>query len=488
MSNDLMPIQPQHRGKEYTTPYAVGIELEIEFDSQPPPLPSLPSLHFKQDGSLTNGMEMVFRHPFPKTKLQDPADEMIQAIETALQLTGGRVVLSPRAGTHFHVNVVGQTPLAAAKAYLLMCAIEPRLFELFPTRKENIFCLPSFMSDRQMMDLAKYFTPNQAILNWSNDMGHYRYSATNPAAIARFGSIELRMVPTMIDSKKMARWGLCFANLIQTGCEVSTKDLCNSVADMSWLNRIIHDRSPIEMPTVDTPAVHEHLDKIRWLSEKLFLHERRLHEVKRINKNLAHLGEPPQPMYTISSSMDASIFSDRTVDDLMFLLIEEGRAPERFDMNELRQLTRFIDHYMEHGPEEPEDEFMGRYTGSQIENAQNALWHEIERRELAQQRPQPRPRFPNPPRPRLNPFDPTPPEDMTVRQVEEAMRALRDNGRVSAEQALRYEANPAVTVGFAQWGDPVPTAAPVAVPVDEGWPEMDNDDIRPEPDGDDEEG
>jgi hypothetical protein len=178
--------------------------IELEYENLPMPYEGPDMWELTGDGSLRNdGIEFV---SMPLSR-----DQVAEALDTARDfLQGTTADPSPRCGIHVHLNMRGRTIgelFSFNTAYVLM---EPSIFQHFcPDRVSSSFCVPfvenSHMISRahesiQLARASRMLTPLQPLVNTS------KYSALNMSSLPRFGTVEVRSLPSTLDFRLLRRW------------------------------------------------------------------------------------------------------------------------------------------------------------------------------------------------------------------------------------------------------------------------------------------
>lgn len=177
---------------------AVGIEIEVENLQET-------GYNFKlwdtvHDGSIVNGVEFVSK-PVWGTAIKDALDEM------RVLFKEHDPYLSFRTSVHVHVNALDMTPEQLEHFVILYLMYELPLFRLHEHwgRYDNIFCVPARKSIKVQdgyAQLLQDLTANRV----RPDYVGYKYSAFNPNALARFGTMEFRHMGGTADMDEVDKW------------------------------------------------------------------------------------------------------------------------------------------------------------------------------------------------------------------------------------------------------------------------------------------
>ncbi len=177
---------------------AVGIEIEVENVSAEGV--TLKFWDTVRDGSIVNGIEFVSK-PVWGTAIWEALNEVGKL------LAKEDPYLSFRTSVHIHVNVLEMSPAQLSHFVPLYIMYEPALFRMHETwgRYDNIFCVPVRKSIRVQDGYAALLQDlkNERI---RSDYVGYKYSAFNPNALARFGTIEFRHMGGTASMDEIDQW------------------------------------------------------------------------------------------------------------------------------------------------------------------------------------------------------------------------------------------------------------------------------------------
>ena len=177
---------------------AVGIEIEVEnLQEREYGLKLWDQVH---DGSIVNGVEFVSK-PIWGTAIKDALDE-IRVVFKAHD-----PYLSFRTSIHVHVNALDMTPAQLEHFVILYVMYELPLFRLHEHwgRYDNIFCVPARKSIKVQDGYARLLQ-DLTMERIRDDYVGYKYSAFNPNALARFGTMEFRHMGGTADMDEVDRW------------------------------------------------------------------------------------------------------------------------------------------------------------------------------------------------------------------------------------------------------------------------------------------
>lgn len=177
---------------------SVGVEIEMEGSHLPKTVGKWWSV--KEDPSLRNGLEYVFKKPltFEESK------EALQFLKYTMD--ANKVVFrdSIRAGTHIHINVLDMELKDIAKVLVVYFVLENLLIKFCGRGRDgNVFCLKASDATYLMQKLIKAFETGRFGLLYNDDI---RYSAMNLKALGQYGSLEFRAIRTTYDFSVVEMW------------------------------------------------------------------------------------------------------------------------------------------------------------------------------------------------------------------------------------------------------------------------------------------
>lgn len=193
----------------------IGVELEIEGVNLPEsvgggwvvkPENSLRTLH---NGGPGDAWEYVTNVPHS----MEGINNRLVALEKRLTKEGTQVVLTSRASTHIHLNMVPETFKTYFGFIMIFTAVEPVLIHLCgPERNGNLFCLPSYETGdiRRCIQHQVIGILNPGMYGWS---GRGKYANLNLDPLSTLGSVEVRCFPNCIDAGTITRWAQWLVNM-----------------------------------------------------------------------------------------------------------------------------------------------------------------------------------------------------------------------------------------------------------------------------------
>jgi len=172
----------------------VGVELE--FSSLGDHVPQLTYWTWHSDGSIRGERtgELVLHAPTTPLEFDEAVNEYYAKVARDVAVNGS-------CGMHVHIDVCDLTVDELRGVLLFYSVLERTLYKYCGDGRDgNNFCVPLWECWDKVGWLGKNFTVDNSL----------RYCGLNLAAIRKFGSIEFRMHPGVVDAGKMARWvGLC---------------------------------------------------------------------------------------------------------------------------------------------------------------------------------------------------------------------------------------------------------------------------------------
>lgn len=222
------PLTESIGGWERAAPAGSEIGIEIEVEGHNLPRQNLTGWVLHQDGSLRGeSAEYVFRSPIPRVGVPN----RLRILEQGFITAGSQINESYRTSVHVHMNVRDFTVKQIYNNIMLYIICEDMLAELAgKDRIGNLFCLRAKDAEYFIEVLrTAIVTDNLRLL--SND--NLRYSAVNPVAMWRHGSLEFRSFRGTTDMTLIQQWVdvLCcirdaaqrYENPIQIVQDMSTK-------------------------------------------------------------------------------------------------------------------------------------------------------------------------------------------------------------------------------------------------------------------------
>jgi hypothetical protein len=220
----------------------IGVEMELEaavngrnplnlyeedYDGR---FPLLRAVH---DGSLRNGIELVFSEPLFGESAINAVNDMY-TVRNEMGLGG-----SVRTSTHVHVNYsdrndTARTMQSMIAAFLLiersMCVTAGA------HREHNTFCVPTYLmspaNERLYYDLVSTDNEGRMVANLQtlgND--NNRYASMNFASMFRHGSIEYRQLGT-VNQEQLILWINLLLSLKKCGLENETSAVLDGPSDL----------------------------------------------------------------------------------------------------------------------------------------------------------------------------------------------------------------------------------------------------------------
>jgi len=199
LDNKIQDYCPRSRRPGINEELRVGIEIEYEN------LRIGPNVNLwgvTTDGSLrNNGIEYI------------SIPLKVEEIPTALgnlrsALLGSNPIPHTRCGLHVHLNM---RPRTVGEVYSFIASyvlLEPTLFGKFcPDRLLSAFCVPLYLNNNT---LSAANASLEACRNGSGSLSQIlstsKYGALNLASLARFGTVELRQLPSTLDFIRIQEW------------------------------------------------------------------------------------------------------------------------------------------------------------------------------------------------------------------------------------------------------------------------------------------
>ena len=149
------------------------------------------------DGSLRDrGREYILNGPQP---LDVALTALTDLSEWVTGLRGGLRTDSTRTSTHVHLNAQELTPVQVTNFACLWYVIEEAYSLTLPeSRQGNLFALRACDTQRGFKEVFKtaLSEPRNFVHNFPESQ---RYGALNLASVGKFGSIEMRMLPGMVE-------------------------------------------------------------------------------------------------------------------------------------------------------------------------------------------------------------------------------------------------------------------------------------------------
>lgn len=197
----------------------VGIELEVEGENLPgkeAPLPPDSVWKAIPDGSLRNGIELVFKKPLSALEAKAALKEMEQLFKEFKTVPE----YSFRTSTHVHVNF-SNMELEVVKVFCLLFLLFENSFVNFckPHRKGNRFCLRTEDSYAQVGLFKNFLTKGRVP---SEREG--KYSVLNLCTLSKYGTLEVRSLEGTNDWERIYLWARALLRLRKTAKDIGTRE------------------------------------------------------------------------------------------------------------------------------------------------------------------------------------------------------------------------------------------------------------------------
>lgn len=191
--------------REVPLPAEVGIEVEMEGVN----LRAIRSLHWRatDDGSLrapdrTGGVavEFVLSRPCARQEVE----KRLALLWRLMEQDTAELLPSRRCGIHIHVNCQHMTVLQVINFIVLYAIYETALLRFCGLeRAGNLFCLRMQDAEALVYELVNC-VQRGSLHPVARDT--FRYGAINPVALARYGSLEFRALPTTARYDNIVIW------------------------------------------------------------------------------------------------------------------------------------------------------------------------------------------------------------------------------------------------------------------------------------------
>lgn len=208
----------------------VGIEIELEGTG----LPATVNVNVNgvtwvshNDGSLRGGIEYVTSKPCARAD----AKPLLDGLFAEIARRGGVINNSTRCSTHVHLNARGMKLNQLCAFVALYGCFETTLTNWCePIRRGNLFALRLEDSDYAVDEWVNCFRTGS--FEWSNEM---RYLALNPAALMKFGSLEVRTLGGVTSGDVVIEWADALLRLRELACSTEYHDPSAIASDLSGL-------------------------------------------------------------------------------------------------------------------------------------------------------------------------------------------------------------------------------------------------------------
>ena len=187
--------------KKYHTEGQFGIEIEIEGKGLP-----YDALRWRveRDSSLKgigDNLEYVLDRP---ASLEEVKKDVLD-LYSLINLGGGEVFDSMRAGIHVHVNMQQMNIRQMFTFMAIYWIFEDIIIPMFgEDRIGNLFCLRLTDAD-YINDIIETVLVSKSIRLF-NQNNTYKYGALNTECTCKYGSLEFRAMQTPQDPSKIIRW------------------------------------------------------------------------------------------------------------------------------------------------------------------------------------------------------------------------------------------------------------------------------------------
>lgn len=191
---------------------------------------------FATDGSLRYyGVEFKSQTPVDEKNLRGHIDRLHGALKGYNWIKN-----SPRTSVHFHLNILGHTPVQVYNAVIAYWFLEDVFMHMCaPARKGNLFCLRlqdvNGLGNLLMEDVNG--TINNGYMPFEQFRGdHYRYSALNINAVNKFGSLESRAMDGTLDADRIELAGKYLINLVHRTKQFENPEvLVDEIANVGYV-------------------------------------------------------------------------------------------------------------------------------------------------------------------------------------------------------------------------------------------------------------
>lgn len=198
-------IEAHFRLREVPLPAEVGIEVEMEgVDLRAPS-----SIHWRttNDGSLRApervggvAVEFVLSRPCARQEVK----KRLALLWRLMAKDTTELLPSRRCGIHIHINCQHMTVLQVINFIVLYAIYETALLRFCgPERTGNLFCLRMQDAEALVYELVTC-VQRGSLRPVARDT--FRYGAINPVALARYGSLEFRALPTTARYDNIVVW------------------------------------------------------------------------------------------------------------------------------------------------------------------------------------------------------------------------------------------------------------------------------------------
>lgn len=178
-----------------------GVEVEVEFpdflDNPPAVNEAWDVVH---DGSLRNGLEMVFRRPRELEETKDLYEELRDTLVEAGAIT------TFRTSTHVHVNALDLTKEEIFNMIYLYYLYEEQLHAYCgDSRQNNRFCL-TLEDCEGIVDQFERLIVNWDVARRGLREDQHKYAALNFCTLFTLGTVEFRGMEGLPETERFNNW------------------------------------------------------------------------------------------------------------------------------------------------------------------------------------------------------------------------------------------------------------------------------------------
>ena len=239
-------------GRDDSSVRLYGIEIELEGCRDTSGLAPR-GWDITQDGSLRDGgVEFVSHGAQPLSQL---AVGVANVYELSRRLGLVRTI---RTSIHVHANVSNLTLRQLDSVLTLYCLLEPSLLQMCGVEREhNIFCVPWYRSDSEVMiwQRLRQGTVRSGVLSVTRQF--CKYSALNLLPLTKFGTIEFRMAPVWRSVEGALRWLNVIDSIMEAGTRMDAATILERY-DCYGLDHIVREVFEYDvLPAPDSLYVQE---------------------------------------------------------------------------------------------------------------------------------------------------------------------------------------------------------------------------------------
>lgn len=225
-------------------PTRFGLEFELEDVRHDDNIPG--NWQIVPEHSLRGGLEFVMQRPRPREAALTECTELFTALAKRFSATF-------RCSTHVHVDMREMTIQQVQNFYIYAVCWEKKLWEKFPSRSGNMFCVPTAYSPLFIAGLQEILRMDRGFAGHMPGLSVGKYTGINVRPYHAQGSIEFRHFP-VLDTVKDRRYVLTtLFKLVQLSAAINPVTFDT------------HDDEDVEWIT-DQHSVFEELDisTLRW--------------------------------------------------------------------------------------------------------------------------------------------------------------------------------------------------------------------------------